>query len=113
MSERFVRVARALALMTPISGCAADPSPPPVAPISAPAPTKKKTADDEDKASVVQGDPTDGVGKCRCSWDTNATGAPRVCKKGELTYRGETCVAGRRPKYPIAIGPLPPPDLPG
>lgn len=106
--ERFLRVARALALMTPMAGCAAEPMRP-----IAPEPPKRSVADaPEDKPVVVQADPTEGSGKCRCSWDTNANAAPRVCKKGEPSYHGGTCVAGSRPKYPIAIGPLPPPDLP-
>lgn len=105
--ERFLRVARALALLTPL-GCAAEPPPPPVA--TPPRPETEKVAADE--PSVVQGDPTEGTGTCRCSWDNNAAAAPRVCKKGELAYNGGACVPGTRPKYPIAIGPLPPPDLP-
>ena len=35
---------------------------------------------------------------CRCSWDTNAAAAPRVCKKGEENYEGVTCVPGH-PSY--------------
>lgn len=105
--ERFLRVVMALAS---VSGCAADPGPPPVAP----EPAKKvatPSETSEEKPSIVQGDPTEGYGKCRCSWDTNANAAPRVCKKGEVSYNGGACVRGARPKYPIAIGPLPPPDL--
>ncbi len=108
--ERFLRVARALALVTPL-GCAAEP-PPPAVVAPPPAPTTSKVATEDDKPSIVQGDPTEGTGKCRCSWDNHAAAAARVCKKGELAYNGGACVPGTRPKYPIAIGPLPPPDLP-
>jgi hypothetical protein len=109
MDERFLRVARTLALLTPLAGCGAEPPPPPATP---PPPIARKPSDEGDKPSIVQSDPTEGSGKCRCSWDNNANAAPRVCKKGELAYNGGVCVAGSRPKYPIAIGPLPPPDLP-
>jgi len=58
-------------------------------------------------------DYTGGEGPCRCSWDTNATAAPRVCKKGETSYSGAYCLPRKRPKYyPPVIGPLNPPDLP-
>lgn len=108
--ERFLRVARALALLPPIAGCAAEPAPTPVAPIAAPSSSTKVATEDE-RATIVQGDPTEGSGKCRCSWDTNTGMAARVCKKGEIAYGGNVCQPGTRPKYPIAIGPLPPPDL--
>ena len=103
--ERFLRVVMALAM----SGCAADP-PPPAATVT-PETRKPVATTEDDKPSIVQADPTDGVGKCRCSWDTNANAAPRVCKKNEIAYNGGYCKPGARPKYPIAIGPLPPPDL--
>lgn len=35
---------------------------------------------------------------CRCSWDTNAAAAPRVCKRGEENYEGVTCLPGH-PSY--------------
>jgi hypothetical protein len=58
--------------------------------------------------------PTDGP--CRCSWDTNAQAAPRVCKRGEINYEGQACVAGGggdRGEWDRPIkGPLPPPELP-
>jgi hypothetical protein len=103
--EHFLRVVIALAT----AGCAADPPPPPAT--VTPETRKPVATHDEDKPTIVQGDPTEGVGKCRCSWDKNANAAPRVCKKNEVSYNGGMCKAGARPKYPIAIGPLPPPDL--
>jgi len=79
----------------------------PVAPVT-PAPATSGTTEPE---SIVTGDPTTGTGPCRCSWDAKADSAPRVCKKGESAYDGKVCVPGRK-KYPIMVGPLPPPDLP-
>ncbi len=59
-------------------------------------------------------DPTAGGGPCRCSWDTHAATAPRVCKKGETSVTGATCTPGNHKyKYPIKVGPLDPPDLAG
>jgi len=59
---------------------------------------------------------TVGGGPCRCSWDPEATAAPRVCKRGEINYAGNKCIPGSHPSYdegyyPPAVGPLPPPDL--
>jgi len=62
-------------------------------------------------------DITAGSGPCRCSWDTNAAAAPRVCKKGEINYEGTACIPGVGTSYeeggyyPPVPGPLPPPDL--
>jgi hypothetical protein len=63
-------------------------------------------------------DVTAGSGPCRCSWDTNASAAPRVCKKGEMNYDGDRCIPGGGNSYgeggmgPMPVpGPLPPPDL--
>lgn len=61
-------------------------------------------------------DVTVGGGPCRCSWDPDATAAPRVCKKGEMNYAGNRCVPGSHPSYdegyyPPAVGPLFPPEL--
>lgn len=63
-------------------------------------------------------DVTAGSGPCRCSWDPEATAAPRVCKRGEMNYAGSRCIPGSHPSYdegyyPPAVGPLSPPDLAG
>ena len=54
-----------------------------------------------------------GNGPCRCSWDTKASAAPRVCRKGEVAYSGVQCKPNARPKYyPYPVGgPLSPPEL--
>ncbi len=108
---RFLRIARALALISSTMACGgaateATPAATPVEPRPAP-----RASEDEEKPAVVQGDATVGSGPCRCSWDSNTAAAARVCKKNEVAYTGGLCVPGSRPKYPIAIGPLPPPDL--
>lgn len=57
-------------------------------------------------------DPTAGSGPCRCSWDTNAANAPRVCKKGQTSITGAVCNPGNHQYKPqIKVGPLEPPDL--
>lgn len=57
-------------------------------------------------------DPTAGSGPCRCSWDTNAAKAPRVCKKGQTSITGAVCNPGNHQYKPqIKVGPLEPPDL--
>ncbi len=120
--DRFLAFARRLALL---SGCAAAPlyacggassgSPPPEGPKTDPSSSASGTG-----TSVATGSPTSDMpkdGPCRCSWDTNANAAPRVCKKGEENYEGVRCIPGSHPSYeggyygPIK-GPLPPPDLP-
>lgn len=59
------------------------------------------------------GDPTAGSGPCRCSWETNAAAAPRVCKKGETSHNGKVCSPGKHYPYSGPIkGPLDPPELP-
>jgi hypothetical protein len=63
-----------------------------------------------------QPDPTVGTGPCRCSWDTNASAAPRVCKKGQVNYEGQACIPGGGTPSDegdlyLPGGPLPPPDL--
>ncbi|MGZ3424838.1 MAG: hypothetical protein ACXVEF_43345 [Polyangiales bacterium] len=64
-------------------------------------------------------DPTVGSGPCRCSWETNAALAPRVCKKGEIDHEGKACIPGGdhgpggEGGYPMPVpGPQLPPDLP-
>lgn len=117
---RFLRVARALALTVAAPIACAGGGPQASAPSAAPLPSSSAAPSSDETAEVAsdpkadpQTDPsTEGDGPCRCSWDTNASAAPRVCKKGETSYAGAACVPATRPKYPIAIGPLPPPDLP-
>ncbi|MGZ3418025.1 MAG: hypothetical protein ACXVEE_09190, partial [Polyangiales bacterium] len=65
-------------------------------------------------------DPTVGSGPCRCSWETNAALAPRVCKKAEIDHEGKACIpggdhgpGGEGGGYPMPVpGPQLPPDLP-
>jgi hypothetical protein len=125
MSDRAVRFVRSLALASAssvaavVSACGGG-----QAPATSPAST---TAAPSASASSLQSTqvttdespqsmPNDGP--CRCSWDTNAQAAPRVCKRGEPNYEGTACVAGGGPsyygnkKYPMPVpGPLPPPEL--
>lgn len=109
---RFLRIARAVALISSTTACGgAATEVAPKAPTTTEKPAPKEAAEDDEKPTVVQGDPTVGSGPCRCSWDSNTAAATRVCKKNEVAYTGGLCVPGSRPKYPIAIGPLPPPDL--
>ncbi len=101
MTPKFLSFARRLALLTPtVVGCGSSTPAPTV--IEAPPAT---SASSEAPVSV-------GTGPCRCSWDTDANAAPRVCKKGEVNHAGEACVPKSHPKYPDYVeGPLPPPDL--
>jgi hypothetical protein len=72
------------------------------------------SSNDDGPVSKVD-DYTGGEGPCRCSWDTNVSGAARVCKKNETAYNGTYCMPRKRSKYgkyPPVIGPLAPPDLP-
>jgi hypothetical protein len=81
--------------------------------------TAPGTSSSNVSTSPPPGDATAGSGPCRCSWDTNASAAPRVCKKGEINYDGDACIPGHGgPSYgeggmgPMPVpGPLPPPDL--
>ena len=115
---RFLRVARAVALVSSpfyavACGGATNEAPVTVAPVEKPAPSASAPGDDE-KPAVVADDPTVGSGPCRCSWDTNTAAATRVCKKQEVAYTGGLCTPANRtkyPKYPMGVGPLPPPDL--
>ena len=97
---KALRFLQALAFLP---ACAATP---------APAPQASPAATNSAATPVATVDPTVGDGPCRCSWETNAAAAPRVCKKGEKSHTGDACVAGEHgPKsYPME-GPLPPPDL--
>jgi hypothetical protein len=100
---KSLRFLQALALLP---ACAGAPAPGP-SPGTAPSTATSTTA-----PAPAGSDPTVGVGPCRCSWDTNAGAAPRVCKKGEVAHDGNACTPGHHaPKvYPME-GPLPPPDL--
>jgi len=111
---KFLSFARRLALVTtygsaPILACGGGSSnaPPATLPSSSPSSSTGSVPTGSDTSSMA----TDGP--CRCSWDTNASSAPRVCKKGEPNYEGVKCIPGTHPT-PIDIeGPLPPPDLVG
>jgi hypothetical protein len=103
---RFLSFVQKLALVAPI-GCAS--SPPPTTP-----PTPEPAASTSAAPETTTETTAAGTGPCRCSWDTDAATAPRVCHKGEINYQGAECVPGTGKKYykgPIK-GPLPPPDLP-
>lgn len=125
MTPHYLRFARAIALASTGAsafavGCGGAQPEPAANPIASPtaAPSSSASAatvkyEEDEKPGIVQGDPTEGYGPCRCSWDTKADAAPRVCKPGEKNHVGVACVRGTRPKYGggIMIGPLPPPDL--
>ena len=104
--SRFLSFVQKLALVAPI-GCASNPPPTTTAPAPTPSaePTTSATTETVSESTT---------GPCRCSWDTDANAAPRVCKKGEINYEGVGCVPGSgKKKYPYPVkGPLPPPDLP-
>ncbi len=116
--DRFLSFARRLALLSSVS-------PALLACGGSNANTAATTAAPTTSSSNVSPEPpktdfTAGSGPCRCSWDTNASAAPRVCKKGEVNYDGQACIPGKGgPSYgeggggymgPIP-GPLPPPEL--
>lgn len=111
---KFLELTRRLALLTtvgmPIAACASTSSSTNTA-VSPPTPTPTATA----TKIADQPDPTVGAGLCRCSWDTNANAAPRVCKKGEVNYQGVACIPGggtsSEEGYYLPGGPLAPPDL--
>ena len=100
-TPKFLLFARRLALLTPtLVGCGSSTPPPPIAVAPPPATTTSSTSE-----PIAEG-------PCRCSWDTDANAAPRVCKKGEINHQGQACVPKSHPKYPDYVeGPLPPPDL--
>jgi hypothetical protein len=103
MTPKFLTFARRLALLTPtLAACAS----------SQPAPTTTTIAPAAATSTSTEVPPSAEAGPCRCSWDTDANAAPRVCKKGEVNHAGAACVPKAHPKYPdIVEGPLPPPDL--
>jgi len=110
---RFLRVARAFALVSAASACggATTAAPATVAPVES-QPPKTSASNEPPSESVAEGDPTVGTGPCRCSWDSNSAAASRVCKKNEVAYTGGLCTPANRPKYKAVGGPLLPPDLP-
>lgn len=107
---RYLAFVQRLALLTPIAGCGSPPPPAPTPMVAAPPPTPAgTTATTEPSSEPV----AISEGKCRCSWDTVAAAAPRVCKKGEVNYQGQVCAPASHPKWNGPVkGPLPPPDLP-
>ena len=114
---KFLAFARKLALLTsttaPTLVACASSSPPPVI---QPSPVASTTTAATSTSDTTPSDPTVGSAPCRCSWDTNASAAPRVCKKGEVNYEGDKCIPGQHyggyEGGPVMKGPLPPPDLP-
>jgi len=115
--DRFLAFARKLALLTsctgvPLAACGGASAGGP--PATGPTTSASSTATTTTAATDTTPMPTDGP--CRCSWDTNAAAAPRVCKKGEENYEGVACIpghpSGEGGYYPPMKGPLPPPDLP-
>ncbi len=98
--ERFLALAQKLALATSCAGsfsaCAggSDAAPPPLAPLPKPSVTSAAAA----PAETVDPMPMPSDGPCRCSWDPNASKAPRVCKKGEENYEGIACLP-RAPSF--------------
>jgi len=114
--EKFLAFARRLALLTsctgvPLAACGGGSSNGP--PVAGPS-TSSSTTSVATSTATSEPMPTDGP--CRCSWDTNASAAPRVCKKGEENYEGVPCKpghpSGEGGYYGPVPGPLPPPDLP-
>lgn len=92
--RKALRFARALVFLP---ACAAPPTPGPVHVRS------------EAGAAPADADSAAGAGPCRCSWETDSTLAPVVCRKGQRDYRNEPCVVGER--VIKSEGPLPPPSL--
>lgn len=118
MSGRFLSFVRRLALpaealsVAALAACGGSQP----TPSTAPAPSTSTTATGATSGSttdVAVDDPTAGSGPCRCSWNTNAAAAPRVCKKGETSVDGVVCQPGnhKKPHYPKVLGPLDPPSL--
>lgn len=120
---KSLRFLQALALLPLPAAAACGPSTPaPTPPTSSSAsasssgtaasPPPSSTSTSVAEADPVS-DPTAGSGPCRCSWETNATAAPRVCKKGETSHNGKVCSPGKHYPYSGPIkGPLDPPELP-
>src|SRR5262249_4154440 len=119
--DRFLAFARKLALLTsctaaPIVACGggSTSNTPPTTPTTSASSTSVSTSTATAPTSDGTAMPSDGP--CRCSWDTNAAAAPRVCKKGETNYDGVSCIPGHPSGEgyyhgPIK-GPLMPPDFP-
>jgi hypothetical protein len=119
---RFLLFAQRLAL---VSGCCAFPlaacgggtaeGPGATSPTAASA-SSAGTATVATNAPISPTSDTPSDGPCRCSWDSNASAAPRVCKKGEENYEGTKCSPGHPTQeggyHPPMKGPYPPPDLP-
>ncbi|MBL8715611.1 MAG: hypothetical protein JNL79_06425 [Myxococcales bacterium] len=112
--QRFLDVARALALVSPLAAaCGGAP-----VPLANSGGGTAASASASASTTVPEGsDPSTGSGPCRCSWDTKQAAAPRVCKKGEPSYEGVPCVPGQHypsgegEMDPPTLGPLEPPDL--
>lgn len=110
---KFLTFARKLALLTPTVAACASSTPAPTPTPTLAAPTASTSASETTAAPESSVPETVATGPCRCSWDTNAAAADRVCKKGEANYNGQACVASNHPKWNGPVkGPLPPPDLP-
>jgi len=96
-------------------GSAQAPTTPSTATAPSATPSTSATASATATATVADSEPSDptaGSGPCRCSWDTNAAKAPRVCKKGQTSISGAVCNPGNHQYKPqIKVGPLDPPDL--
>ncbi len=109
---KFLELTRRLALLStmPLASCATS-SVTNTTTGAQPAPRPSSSA----STVADQPDPTVGTGPCRCSWDTNASAAPRVCKKGQVNYLGVACIPGggtaSDEDNDLPVGPLPPPDL--
>ena len=110
--SRFLDIARALALVSPLAACGG------TAPLANSGGEGTNAAPSASTSAPVKeggADPTAGSGPCRCSWNSNAAAAPRVCKKGEPSYEGAPCIPGNHPSYEGGmmppIGPLAPPEL--
>ena len=112
--DRFLSFARRLALVGSVSPMAcAGSNATTTTTTTAPTTTASSTTSSNDSPPS---DATAGSGSCRCSWDTDATSAPRVCKKGEVNYAGYACIPGGGNSYsegggmPVP-GTVPPPEL--
>ena len=118
--NRFLAFAQKLALVsgcaaTPLAACAGSNANAP--PVAAGGSSASNSAINVATSTATDETPSDAP--CRCSWDTNAAAAPRVCKKGEPNYDGVPCKSyhptgegGSYPSPSYTPGPLPPPDLP-
>ena len=100
---KFLELTRRLALLTtvalPLAACASSTSNTGGG-TSPPAPTTSTTS----TKLADQPDPTVGTGPCRCSWDTNQSAAPRVCKKGQVHDVGAAYVCDQTPTCKFRTG---------